>query len=242
MLPVVKMPEPLEASPKEGAARVVLVSVVSGERYVRYARRMLASADGFFFKSGEIERAFVMLDGREGWPAATMYRYHVILEQADRFQNATHVYLIDADMRFVAPVQEEILGALVATSHPGYVGRRGTYEDRPLSAAFVGEEEGATYFCGGFVGGEQSEFLALSEAIREGVDSDAANGVTAVWHDESHLNRYLIDHPPTLHLSPSYCYPEDDQSYIQKVWPQRYEPRIVALRKNRFRAVLRRWL
>jgi histo-blood group ABO system transferase len=201
---------------------------------------MFASAETFFFGNGTIERAFVMLDAREGWPEATMYRYHVILEQAERFQDATHVFMIDADMRIVAPVQEEILGLVVATSHPGFVGLRGTYEDRPESAAYVGPAEGTTYYCGGFVGGERTEFLALAEAIRAGVEVDAANGVTAVWHDESHLNRYLIDHPPDVHLTPSYCYPEGDRSYIRKVWPHRYEPKIVALRKNRLGAALRR--
>jgi histo-blood group ABO system transferase len=202
---------------------------------------MLSSADHFFLKSDPVERLFLLLDGRQGWPAATMCRYHVILEQANRLQDATHVFLIDADMRFVAPVEGEILAPLVATSHPGYVGRRGTYETRPTSAAHVEENEGTTYFCGGFVGGERREFLAVAEAIRAGVDADAASDITAIWHDESHLNRHLIDHPPDVVLSPSYCYPEDDRYYIRNVWPQRYEPKIAAIRKGRLFAALRRW-
>lgn len=229
-------------APSHSRVSVALVCVVSGKRYIRYARRMLMSAEDRFLNTGSVERSFLMLDGREGWPDATMYRYHVLLEQAERFRDATHVYLIDADMRFVAPVDAEILGALVATSHPGYVGRRGTYEERRDSAAFVAEHEGTRYYCGGFVGGQRSEFLALADAIRAGVDSDAAAGITAVWHDESHLNRYLVDHPPPVQLSPSYCYPEDDHRYVKTVWPQRYEPKILALRKNRFKAALRRWL
>jgi hypothetical protein len=231
----------VEGARGDATVKVALVSVVSGDRYVRYAQRMFASAETYFFGHGTIDRAFVMLEAREGWPDATMYRYHVIAEQAERFQDATHVFMIDADMQIVAPVGEEILGTVVATSHPGFVGRRGTYEDRPESAACVRPDEGTAYFCGGFVGGERGAFLDLAAAIRRGVDADAANGVTAVWHDESHLNRYLVHRPPDVHLTPSYCYPEDDRSYIENVWPERYEPRIVAVQKNRFRAALRRW-
>lgn len=29
---------------------------------------------------------------------------------------------------------------------------------------------------------------------------DFANGIIATWHDESHWNRYLIEHPPTVVL------------------------------------------
>ena len=40
------------------------------------------------------------------------------------------------------------------------------------------------------------------------IDDDASRGITAIWHDESHWNRYLIDHPPEVALPPTYCCPE----------------------------------
>lgn len=46
----------------------------------------------------------------------------------------------------------------------------------------------------------------------------------AVWHDESHWNRYCIDHKPTTILSPSYCYPES--------WNLPYKKRLLALDKD----------
>ncbi len=48
----------------------------------------------------------------------------------------------------------------------------------------------------------------MSQAIETNIDSDLNKGIIAVWHDESHLNRYFIDHPPTKILCPSYCYYE----------------------------------
>ena len=209
--------------------RVALVTVASGESYVLYAEQMLASAERYFFADGGADVDLVMLSGRVGWPAATIERYHVIVENAERLAAATHVFHLDADMLFVAQVGAEIVAPLVGTTHPGYVSRRGTYEERPESAACVAPDEGSVYYCGGFVGGERAEFLQLANAIRTRVDRDAEQGIVARWHDESHLNRYLVDRPPDLTLSPSYCYPANARGYIRRVWPERYEPKIIAL-------------
>jgi len=56
------------------------------------------------------------------------------------------------------------------------------------------------------------------------VDEDMDKNLIAVWHDESHYNRYLIDTPPTHILSPSYCYPES--------WRLPFEKKLLALDKN----------
>jgi hypothetical protein len=37
---------------------------------------------------------------------------------------------------------------------------------------------------------------------------DEKKGIIALWHDESHLNRYILDKKYKL-VSPSYCYPEN---------------------------------
>jgi histo-blood group ABO system transferase len=42
------------------------------------------------------------------------------------------------------------------------------------------------------------------------------------------MNRYLIDNPPTLTLSPSYCFAEE--LIGRSDYP--FEPKIVALKKN----------
>ena len=50
------------------------------------------------------------------------------------------------------------------------------------------------YFAGGFLGGRTPEFVHLARAIRAAVDADDARELVAVWHDESHLNKYLAQH------------------------------------------------
>src|SRR5206468_1611154 len=87
--------------------RVALVTVASGERYVQYAEQMLTSAEKYFLTDGGVDVDLVMFAGHEGWPAATMERYHVIVENAERLAAATHVFHLDADMLFVAQVGAE---------------------------------------------------------------------------------------------------------------------------------------
>ena len=73
---------------------------------------------------------------------------------------------------------------------------------------------------GGFVGGRRDLFLELAETIAATIDRDEEAGLVALWHDESHLNRALIDSPPFLNLTPSYCYPDDD-SQLPRPWRDR---------------------
>ena len=37
----------------------------------------------------------------------------------------------------------------------------------------------------------------MAEILADRVSKDLENDVIALWHDESQMNRYLIDNPPT---------------------------------------------
>ena len=119
---------------------------------------------------------------------------------------------------------DEILGERVATLHPGYVGSLGTYERDSRSLACVGDNEGEYYFAGGFFGGSREEFFRIIFETSRRINDDLSRGVIAVWHDESHWNRYCIDFKPTIILSPSYCYPDN--------WDLNYPRKLLCLTKN----------
>jgi Glycosyltransferase family 6 len=210
---------------------VSLVTVVSGEVYERYAEALLESARGRFHPARRVE--LVRLQGRDGWPAATLYRYHALSAAAARLRGE-FIFLVDADMRFEGHVGPEILAPLVATRHPGYMltlpGEL-PYERDPSSSAYVAPGEGSVYYAGGFVGGQRKWMLDLAARIAAGVDHDQAAGVVARWHDESHLNRCLLDTPPFRVLSPAYCYPEDDAHYLPR-WRERHLRLLVAIEKH----------
>ena len=115
-------------------------------------------------------------------------------------------------------VGDEIFGDRVATIHPGFLGKRGTPETRKESLAYVSPQEEMTYFAGGFNGGTSENFLQMSRNVAKNINIDMENDIIAIWHDESHMNRYFIDNNPTNILSPSYCYPESWNLPYEKKW------------------------
>lgn len=213
--------------------RTALVAIAGGDAYVKYAEALMQSAATHFQPTEEVE--FLVIPGDEGWPNGTMMRWHHLLEH---LPYTDFVYMTDADMLMVARVGSAILPpngyGITATRHPGYVGVSPgalPYDRNLISRAFVRLGEGKHYYCGGFVGGERSAMRALALRISEMVDGSLADGAVPLWHDESCLNRCLIDTPPQRTLSPSYCYPADD-GYYKMFWPEAYVPRVVALVKT----------
>ena len=87
------------------------------------------------------------------------------------------------------------------------------------------------YYAGGFNGGKPKHFLKMSKTIVNNIEKDFENNLIAVWHDESHMNRYLLNNPPTVELTPSYCYPEAVE-HNPTGWNVPFEPKILALDKN----------
>lgn len=158
------------------------------------------------------------------WPWMTLGRYKIFTENSKKLSNMDYLYYCDVDMLFVNNVGNEILSERVATQHPGYYGTRGTPEIDNRSLACVSPNEKMQYFAGGFNGGSSVEYLKMSKIISNNIDIDYSNGIIAVWHDESHMNRYFIDNPPTKILDPSYCYPES--------WNINFDKKLLALDKN----------
>jgi len=233
----------LEATP-QGQYAVGLLIVATG-KYIDWVQSLISSADVHFLpeqrvtyfiftdssahlayeKQIESTRDVKMLPHKRlGWPYDTLMRPKVYYYYRDALSEMDYLFATDADMRFVDTVGDEILGERVATQHPGYVNRRGTYERRITSTAYVASHEGTCYFAGGFNGGTRSEYLKLCKTVTDNILLDIKNRLVAVWHDESHINRYFIDNPPTIILSPSYCYPESVHLP--------YHKRLLALDKN----------
>lgn len=224
------------ASQSLTALNIGLLVVATG-KYTEFVAPLIESADAYFCKDHAVTY-FVFTDGiipqadniirieqkRLGWPHDTMMRFAMYAQAKDCLQSMDYLYACDADMLFVDHVGDEILADLVGTLHPGFVGTKGTYETRSESTACMNAHEGKCYFAGGFTGGKTQSYLAMAQAITDNIMTDLSNNIIAVWHDESHLNRYFATHEPSLILSPSYCY------WQGKKMP--YPQKLVALVKN----------
>ena len=172
----------------------------------------------------------------EPWPHVALKKFECIDAHRHLFDGLDYLFYCDVDARMVSQVADEVLPdgtrhQLSAVDHPsfafsgkpglffkalrgtsltcrfGYRRIRGSFETDKKSTAYVGDDEGDVYYAGAFWGGVTSAVLEMARELRRNTDKDLSRGHIALWHDESHLNRYLIDHPPKV-LSPGYCRPE----------------------------------
>lgn len=218
------------------ADKIGLVVVATG-KYISFVPPLLESARKYFctnhkvtyfiFTDGQLpaqDDVVVIYQKRLGWPHDTMMRFGMYDGAREHLEKMDYIFATDADMLFVDTVGDEILSDRVATQHPGFVGKRGTYETRSISTAYIAPHEGEHYFAGGFYGGSAVEFLKMVRTCLDNVKKDLEKNFIAIWHDESHLNRYFVDHKPTKILTPSYCYVEN--------WNLPYKKRLMALVKK----------
>lgn len=224
--------------------RIGLVVIATG-KYQVFVPDLRDSARTFFLYGHDVdlllltdswgnepdENTRVLHIPHQPWPMPTLRRYHSLLEYRDVALQYDYLFQCDADMVFASPVGDEILtdgaNGLTATIHPGFWDksyRQFSYERRMRSRAYMPPHSGDAYYAGGFQGGSARQFIAAAETMVEWIDSDADNDITAVWHDESHWNRYLFENPPAVTLDPGYCYPQN--------WQLPFIKRLVALDKD----------
>ncbi len=218
-------------SPKK--LKVGLLCVATG-KYCDLGVKMIETARQYFLPNHD-RTFFIFTDGnvpeakdivrieqkKMGWPNDSMKRFHVYHSHKDLFKDFDYLYTIDADMVFLSEVGDEIIGDLMATRHWGYLDKPGTYCGNKKSRAYVTRSKRANYCCGAFYGGTRENVLAMIETNMRDVDVDLQKNIIPKWHDESYINHYFIDHPPTVLMSPSYCFPQG--------WDLPFEPKLITI-------------
>lgn len=183
------------------------------------------------------------------WPAPTLMRYHLFLQEEEALKGYDYVFYLDADMRVVSKISDEILGeTLTAAEHPMYSLRKEyipPYEPNPNSTAYISrpgqivvDETGRQrfkpyYYAGGFQGGVAKDWIKAMKVMKANIDKDFNNNYTAIWNDESHWNKYLSTYKKHLVvLPPSYIYPDSlIKEYYEPIWGRSYEPKIITITK-----------
>lgn len=151
----------------------------------------------------------IKVDRHSRWQDISMMRMKSI---ADIIENEirysfTHVFCFDVDQEFVGRFGSEALGESVALLHSYFYRlpkHMYTYDHNPKSKACM--ETGDFYYHAAVFGGTYKSVKAIAEACYNNIMEDKENGVEALWHDESHLNKYFWIHKPTRILSPEYCF------------------------------------
>jgi len=173
------------------------------------------------------------------WPYITLKRFEFILRAKDEIKKNDWFVFIDADALVVSTISEDQFfdkqKLYFGVHHPCHFLKMpphekfpGALETNPKSKAFVeNNNDFSVYFQGCLWGGKVPKVLEMLEELNEMVTIDINNNIIAVWHDESHLNKFFIDNKKNVNiLGSEYAYPEVFSSYCD------FEPKIVHLAKD----------
>ena len=199
-----------------------------------------------FWQTGPEARSFSITDVEipaYGFPDATLLRYHIFSEHSMYLQGSDYVFYCDIDSRFVDYVgKDDTLSKFIAnpfnvpthkyflTCHPGFWQGGGSWEERLESLCCAVQHRAGYYVAGGFLGARTLDFLNLSDVCSALIRGDSRKGITAKWHDESALNKFIscVD-MSNNYLPPEYVWPQDCDWF--KPDPK-WKPRILALKKD----------
>jgi Glycosyltransferase family 6 len=159
------------------------------------------------------DRIHKKFTARLGWPFDSSARHFLYLRSLSFFSEMDYVFSVDSDMLMVGEWDERTLGERIAAfqAWPFSHGREELkYDQRltlslvPYSSAYMAPNEGVCYFAGGLFGGTIPGFAAILRATTEMTRDDLRKSPprTALWADESILNKYFAQNPPTHILGP----------------------------------------
>ena len=165
------------------------------------------------------------------WPFITLLRFEFFSRITAQLKDCDYLFFFNSNIKFISQIDDDILPAesddgLLAVLHPGFWDKQPndfTYDRNPESTAFIDYGEGEHYFMGGFNGGLTNRYMELIETLKNNIRTDLGRDIIALWHDESHLNRYMLKKNPKI-LPVDYGYPEG--------WELPFTPKLLILDKG----------
>lgn len=154
-----------------------------------------------------------------GWPDNTLKRFDMFLSIKEELLKFDYTFFFNANIRCCRPIlEEEVLPLkegenLVMAIHAKYFDKEPdtfSYDRNPECLAYIPYGTGEYYVMGSFNGGKSAAFLQMSETLSENTKKDLEKGIIALWHDESHLNHYLIGRTDVKILPASYVASEGE--------------------------------
>jgi len=194
--------------------RVGIIIIATGT-YTDYLDRLIPSIQRYFLPEHQ-RTIFCLCDNNrpttdsivcapwkhEPWPLNTLHKFRAINSISSLYWSLDALFYIDADMEVIAPtVDSELLPSLTnpicGVLHCGWLGEQpDPYERNPASLACVSDNKATPYYQGCLFGGLREPFLNMTWALEQCVDLDMERSLIAKYHDESHLNRWFVEHPP----------------------------------------------
>lgn len=173
------------------------------------------------------------------WPYVTLKRFEIIWKAKDIIQKNDWFVFIDADALVVDDIIEDEFfdksKPFFGVHHPCHFLQMpphnqypGAFETNTASVSHITEDDDlSVYYQGCLWGGRVPDVIKMIQDLDDMVNKDLENDVIALWHDESHLNKFFIDNKNNVNtLGSEYAYPEVFSGYCE------FEPKIIHLAKN----------
>lgn len=151
------------------------------------------------------------------WPLVTLLRFDTFLSIREELEKCDYLMFSNANIVCEGKVMEEdflprkeMNEKMCFTEHPGYWRKKPQYvpyERSKKSLAYIPYNCGQPYIIGAMFCGFTQDFLEMSSLLKSRIEEDLKKNVIARWHDESHINRYIVGKNNYRLLSPAYCYP-----------------------------------
>lgn len=185
-----------------------------------------AKKDFYFFTDEKLEWFDESIKwfhiNHEPWPYITLKRFEFISQCVNDLKHYDYVVYLDSDMEFVDTLPEfEIRNKkFFAVCHPSVINNINFWpvETNTLSSAYIPERHNCVYVQG-CVWGSKGEFIGqMVQELKNNIELDLKNNIVSVWHDESHLNKFMVDHrSDAAILSPSMAYPQNWKLPVNKL-------------------------
>lgn len=223
-------------------------------KYTVFWKDFYLSAEKYFMVSEEKEY-FIFTDAKEiyasdqknvnliywdnlGWPKNTLLRFEMFNSKKELYCNTDYLYFFNANLKFIKPIGREFLlenDNLLCVRHPGFINVKNAsyypYCRQKKSTAYIPYSEGRVYVQGALNGGKTKEFLEMAATLERNVRVDFEKGIIAEVHDESHLNKYILNRNDIKILAPEYVYPEG--------WSLEGKPQIISREKSKYFDVIK---
>lgn len=210
--------------------KVAILYICTG-RYNNFFKDFYSSSQKHFMVNDSEKHYFVFTDDLElsneqnvtlikkeceGFPMDSLMRFKMFLSIKETLLEFDYVYFFNSNMLFVSDVSKEILpqkkDEIVFVLNAGYYNQtafRYPYERNIKSKAFIpfNLKNKYKYVIGGLNGGKSEDYIRFSEICHNNILTDSTNNILAIYHDESHINRFYFDFGGKL-LDSSYAYPE----------------------------------
>lgn len=180
-------------------------------------KHYMVFTDAKDFYQSDNERVHVKPLKSEPWPLPTLMKFHTFLEYKDELSQFDYLYQSNANIICLKEVKEDDFlpredkgEELMFTLHPGYYTRNKIYYpyDRNRKClAYVPYNCGGTFVFGAMNGGTSKGYLSFISELDSRIVEDLKKGIIAKWHDESHVNHYVIGKSNYRLLPFAFCYP-----------------------------------